>query len=311
MPEKGVNTGQASNINRPQIESDDGLTGNIELSCKDIAIEDSGEINQDVLQATSSTSSIFSQKHMLVISSFMLIAILSTITLIKVSVDKHKLIEAEQRMENKHLVTQRHVDEERARHEAMIQQREERERIVAEKEREARERIVAEKEREVREQIVTEKERLALAMREKVTKARKIEQHISLLISKAESALEKGELLDAHDLFQQILAMDKNNKPAIKGVVRIAERYLALAEKEAENIHFDKADSYIHSAMTMSPSHPRLVATQQIIFELKSKHFAKKAETQDENSASKINRQAEVQILPEKKLPTQRSFGGF
>ena len=253
---------------------------------------------------------LFEQKYVFAIVAFMFMSTASVILFSYLTDKASPLIVAEDNNKNERQVELRRLEIERDRQAAIIKENAERERIAAEhEERESRERMVAENAE--REWMATEKERLALVMREKTKKIHKMEQNISRLVVSAESLLSKNRLKDAYGSFQKILEIDVNNKAAMKGINRVAEKYLALAVSKAEKHKFDTAEAYVQSASRISPQHPQLAATQQTIFELKNKQLAAKEKQQSQSRDTPVKPQAEVQAEAEQAIPKQRVFGGF
>lgn len=60
---------------------------------------------------------------------------------------------------------------------------------------------------------------------------------------------------NAYSYYQQILALDNNNPAAKKGVVNIAERYLAMADTKIQEADIDRAELLIRRAQQVLPEH--------------------------------------------------------
>ncbi len=60
---------------------------------------------------------------------------------------------------------------------------------------------------------------------------------------------------NAYSYYQQILALDNNNPAAKKGVVNIAERYLAMADTKIQEADIDRAELLIRRAQQVLPEY--------------------------------------------------------
>ncbi len=103
-----------------------------------------------------------------------------------------------------------------------------------------------------------------LAEKQKNSKNKKI---ISLL-KKGQGSLEKYQLttpLNDNSLyyFQKVLELDKNNPKAIKGIEDIVYRYELLARSELDKYHYQKAQSFISSGLSIDNANKRLLALQK------------------------------------------------
>ena len=140
---------------------------------------------------------------------------------------------------------------------------------------------------------------------------REQEKLIKELIVKSEKYFVKNRLKDASDSFQKILGLDFNNKTAKKGIYKVAQRYLYLAETAAADLGFEKANLYINHAISIAPTHKNLAATQKKVFELRDKQFKIQEE---HNKGIVLQQESENKMTEEKeskKTNTRRSFGGF
>ena len=140
---------------------------------------------------------------------------------------------------------------------------------------------------------------------------REQEKLIKELIVKSEKYFVKNRLKDASDSFQKILGLDFNNKTAKKGIYKVAQRYLYLAETAAADLGFEKANLYINHAISIEHTHKNLEATQKKVFELRDKQFKIQEE---HNKGIVLQQESENKMTEEKeskKTNTRRSFGGF
>ena len=90
---------------------------------------------------------------------------------------------------------------------------------------------------------------------------------IRSLINKGKASLKKYHLTtplnnNALYYFQKVLELDKNNKDAKKGVEDIVYRYELLARGELDKYHYQKAQSYISSGLSIDAKNERLLALQ-------------------------------------------------
>ena len=102
------------------------------------------------------------------------------------------------------------------------------------------------------------------AEKQKITKNKKI---ISLL-KKGQSSLKSYQLTtplndNALYYFQKVLELDKNNPKAIKGIEDIVYRYELLARSELGKYHYQKAQSFISSGLSIDSGNKRLLALQK------------------------------------------------
>ena len=144
---------------------------------------------------------------------------------------------------------------------------------------------------------------------------RKRQEKIDSLLVTAESNLSRVRLKSAYKNYRDILKMDSKNKKAKSGINRVARKYLNLAEREAVNDNFDKADAYLTSANNISPSHSKLATTQQTIFDLRRKHLQYQAEQQiiakQKAEEKRLAEQEAQKQTTEKPKTSRRAFGGF
>ncbi|MCP3852400.1 MAG: serine/threonine protein kinase [Gammaproteobacteria bacterium] len=90
---------------------------------------------------------------------------------------------------------------------------------------------------------------------------------ISQLLKNGNDSLKKYHLTtplndNALYYFQKVLELDKNNKKAQKGIKNIAYRYELLARGELDKYHYQKAQSYINSGLSIDKTNKRLLALQ-------------------------------------------------
>jgi hypothetical protein len=258
------------------------------------------------------------------LAAFALLSIVTAILYITMSGDEEQLTDKSVQQQRERMAREeRRLEMERIRQEILAQEKAARERLEAEKARERlseqkkkeeQDRLAAqrEKEQQARQAALKEKQerkrlaalkrqeqekensaarkaRLALAMREKQNKEAKIKAEVNNLIAKAETELGEDNLKSAYKAYRQALKLKSRNKKARRGLTKVANRYLDLAEAEAKNKNFNKADVFVDNARTISPSNPRLSRTKEKILALKN----------EEKSATAVT------------TPKQRVFGGF
>ncbi|MBT8438479.1 MAG: protein kinase [Gammaproteobacteria bacterium] len=120
--------------------------------------------------------------------------------------------------------------------------------------------------RRVKQKVAQEKARLAK------------QKQINDMLSRAELQLQNTQLKAANQSFQDVLKLEPGNSTAMKGITRVADRYLALARTFAIANDFDKANSYINSVIKIAPTHERLTSTQKEIIDLKKAQLAAEEE---------------------------------
>ncbi|MCZ6617014.1 MAG: hypothetical protein O7E57_02685 [Gammaproteobacteria bacterium] len=86
------------------------------------------------------------------------------------------------------------------------------------------------------------------------------------LLQKAELALTNDQLAypetgSALTLFGEVLTLDPANPVAIRGLERIVERYLELAQRAAQRRQFAQARSMVSRARLIDPANPAIEAT--------------------------------------------------
>ena len=86
------------------------------------------------------------------------------------------------------------------------------------------------------------------------------------LLEQAELALRNDQLTfpeagSALVLFNEVLALDESNAVAKRGLERIVERYLELAERAAQRRQFARARSMLTRARLVDPEHPAIEPT--------------------------------------------------
>lgn len=103
------------------------------------------------------------------------------------------------------------------------------------------------------------------------------------LADRAEEALTKNQLTTppedcAYKYYQQILVMDGNNAQAKNGLVRIADRYAALAEEAYRNLRIGNAREYVRQGLAIVPQHKHLLQLQRDLSRSKPGMFFKSIE---------------------------------
>ena len=259
---------------------------------------------------------LFQHKYTLAVAAIILVSTVSAILFVLFPETDRQISKDEKSRQDKQVVYQKQKEEEQLRQESITQEAMEREkaehaRLAAENERLAHERAAAEREKAGRDRLAAEKERLARATHEETNKKRNLENNIRLLLATAEASLQKNKLKDAHASYKQVLDIDANNNLATTGISRVADLYLGLALKKAEVSDFDLADAYVRSVAEISPSHPKLATTRQEIANLKNRQLVKKTGQPDETRNADPASQKESDETPDKKIPKQRTFGGF
>ena len=86
------------------------------------------------------------------------------------------------------------------------------------------------------------------------------------LLDQAELALRNDQLThpetgSALVLFNEVLALDESNAVAKRGLERIVERYLELAERAAQRRQFARSRSMLTRARLVDPEHPAIEPT--------------------------------------------------
>nr|WP_255399733.1 serine/threonine-protein kinase [Oceanicoccus sp. KOV_DT_Chl] len=92
-------------------------------------------------------------------------------------------------------------------------------------------------------------------------------ESIEVLLTQAQNYLSRDRLIqppeqNAKELFEQVLSLDSDNKPANKGLNDIAERYSQLAIKSMNKQQFDKAQSLVANGLSVRPDDIALLAIQ-------------------------------------------------
>lgn len=89
---------------------------------------------------------------------------------------------------------------------------------------------------------------------------------IDELLEKAEHALTNDRLAYPEEgsalmLFNEVLALDEANSDALRGIERIVERYLELAQRAAQRRQFARSRSMLTRARLVDPEHPAIEPT--------------------------------------------------
>ena len=63
--------------------------------------------------------------------------------------------------------------------------------------------------------------------------------------------------------YQQVLALDPDNREARAGYTKIADRYALLAQNEMDEFQYGNAGHYIRKGLEIKPGHPRLLSLQR------------------------------------------------
>lgn len=149
-----------------------------------------------------------------------------------------------------------------------------------------------------------EEKRLAQLNKQRRQNTLDRKKELNNMLNKAETAYDKNDLRNAYDYYQQVLAIDSGNYSAKTGIISIAGKYLAFANREAKNNKFDKADRYVASAIDIAPTHTQLASTQKNIFRLRSQYLQNQAATQQAQPTESAPSEQENK-------KKRRSFGGF
>ena len=93
-----------------------------------------------------------------------------------------------------------------------------------------------------------------------------VDVDVDELLQKAELALTNDQLAypetgSALALFGEVLTLDPSNPVAIRGLERIVERYLELAQRAAQRRQFALARSMVSRARLIDPANPAIEAT--------------------------------------------------
>ncbi len=123
--------------------------------------------------------------------------------------------------------------------------------------------------------ILNQKNRELAQVKKELKKQRKLIQNKQLnnkrrirsLINKGQASLKKYHLTtplndNALYYFQKVLELDTTNKKAKKGVEDVVYRYELLARGELDKYHYQKAQSYISSGLSIDAKNERLLALQ-------------------------------------------------
>jgi serine/threonine-protein kinase PpkA len=91
------------------------------------------------------------------------------------------------------------------------------------------------------------------------------QEQIDALLHTAQAALADTRLAlpadnSAYYYYQKVLELDPDNSQARDGVMHIAERYLALAQKAVEKGQYMKAKHYVQLGLSVQSEHPDLVS---------------------------------------------------
>lgn len=74
---------------------------------------------------------------------------------------------------------------------------------------------------------------------------------------------------NAYNYYQQILALDNNNPAAKKGVVNIADRYLAMADTKMQEADFERAELLIQRAQQVLPNYAPITIYSERLHKLR------------------------------------------
>lgn len=93
-------------------------------------------------------------------------------------------------------------------------------------------------------------------------------KEIAGLAAKAEQAMRNNKLTtpyaaSAYRYYQDILEIEKNNRTARAGLVKIGDRYAAMGEKAYSNMKFEQARVYVQKGLKVSPRHSRLLGLKR------------------------------------------------
>lgn len=115
--------------------------------------------------------------------------------------------------------------------------------------------------------------------------------------------LTKPEGSNAVQKYQEILRLDPDNAKAQKGLLNVAERYLALTKNNIQSNDIEKAKQYLELAKGISPDHPDIARIENMLNkDIKSaeqdSQLAKKSliSSEDKNQISKL--QAQIKANP-------------
>ncbi len=93
-------------------------------------------------------------------------------------------------------------------------------------------------------------------------------RNIAALLKQGAVALKKYNLTtplndNALYYYQKVLELDKNNKDAKQGIKEVAYRYELLARSELDKYHYQKAQAYINSGLTVDADNERLLSLKE------------------------------------------------
>ncbi len=94
------------------------------------------------------------------------------------------------------------------------------------------------------------------------------ESEVELYLTKASSALKAYKLTlpkndNAYFYYKKVLALQPKNRQAQQGMVKIADRYALLAEREIDRYDYKKAEHYVNTGLRVKPGHKKLVALRE------------------------------------------------
>ena len=93
---------------------------------------------------------------------------------------------------------------------------------------------------------------------------------VEQLLASAEENMKKLHLTtpkgdNAYDQFLQVLALDLENEEARNGIIRISDKYIALAYGAMDSGNFDKARNYINKAQDIWPESNKIAAANDAL----------------------------------------------
>lgn len=178
---------------------------------------------------------------------------------------------------------------------------------------------VAEMRKKQEEKQQLELKQQAARVDEKIKKEK--QQHIKSLLTSAERQLFNNQLNAAYKTYKRVLQQAPGNKVADKGVIKVADRYLALADEAVISYNFEKAKLYINKAKKIDPENRNLQKTQEHFVQLKKQQAESKRLADEASRKRELELQAQrdsteelIKKEPDQKEPAQkkhRTFGGF
>ena len=123
-------------------------------------------------------------------------------------------------------------------------------------------------------------------------------QEVEQLLARAEENMKKLQLTtpkgdNAYDQYLQVLAIDLENEKAKNGLIRISDKYIALAYGAMDSGNFEKARVYINKAKGIWPESTKIVAANQALDQKIKENELATSTTQDQPAETRTEAQAD------------------